>query len=177
MRVPVADLLGNPGSSRRWDKAVAPDELEGLVDALGETATVLGDVVLDLDLDAVVEGILVRGDVEVDLEVPCSRCLTPVRLEPTITVAEIYVDPRVDVEELDDEDLGYVVDDDLQHLDLSPLVRDAVAMELPVRLLCRPDCAGLCPVCGQDRNEADCGHRPEDDVDPRWAKLAQLDLG
>ena len=71
---------------------------------------------------------------------------------------------------------GYEIVDDLTAIDLSTLIRDAVLMDLPVRVLCREDCQGLCPVCGTDRNREDCGHRPEAAPDPRWAKLAELDL-
>ena len=174
MRVPVTDLVGHPGATR----TVVEDVLPGEVDEHDEWGpaenTVVAPLHLELELNSVVEGILVRGTVDVDLEVPCARCLTPQRLEHTIPVAEMFTDPRR-VEEDDDED-GYRIDDDLAHLDLAPLLRDTVVMDVPVRVLCREDCQGLCPVCGQDRNEADCGHRPDEDPDPRWAKLADLDV-
>lgn len=176
MRVPVADLIGNPGSSRRWDKQVAPADVDGLAEAVGQDNTVAGDVVLDLDLDAMVDGILARGTIEIDLDVPCSRCLTPVRLEPTIHVLEVYADPRHVHDAEIDEDLGYEIDLDAKEVDLAPMVRDLAAMEVPVRLLCKDDCAGLCVVCGQDLNEDDCGHRPDEDSDPRWAALADVQL-
>lgn len=174
MRVPVTDLVGHPGATRAVVDDVVLDEVDEHPDWGPADGVIVPPLHLDLELDAVVEGILVRGTVDVDLEVPCARCLKPQRLEHTVPVAELFTDPRR-VEEDDDED-GYRIDDDLAHLDLGPLLRDTVVMEVPVRVLCRDDCQGLCPVCGQDRNEADCGHRPDEEPDPRWAALADLDV-
>ena len=67
----------------------------------------------------------------------------------------------------------YPLDDDT--LDLEPLVRDALLLELPLAPLCTEDCAGLCPSCGADRNETQCDCRV-DDTDPRWAALRSLEL-
>ncbi len=61
-------------------------------------------------------------------------------------------------------------------LDLRAWARDALALALPAKLLCRQDCAGLCPVCGQDLNLAGPAHEHERAPDPRWAKLAELRL-
>lgn len=174
MRVPVTDLVGHPGATRPVVDDVVLADVDEHPDWGPADGVVVGPLHLEVELDAVVEGILVRGTVDVDLEIPCARCLKPQRLEPTVPVAELFTDPRR-VEEDDDED-GYRIDDDLAHLDLGPLLRDTVVMEVPVRVLCRDDCQGLCPVCGQDRNEADCGHRPDEEPDPRWAALADLDL-
>jgi len=62
---------------------------------------------------------------------------------------------------------------DGEQLDLGPMVRELVLMELPPAPLCRPDCAGICAQCGADRNAAPCECR-QDLVDPRWAGLEQL---
>ena len=174
MRVPVTDLVGQPGTTRPLTVAVersafGPDPWGPADEAL------LDPVVLDLHLDAVVEGVLVRGELEVSLELPCARCLTAQRLERTLRVAELFADPtkREDDEE---EDPGYELLDDRTAIDLSTMVRDAVVIELPVRVLCHDACQGLCPECGADRNVTDCGHADTEPTDPRWAKLADLDL-
>jgi DUF177 domain-containing protein len=72
----------------------------------------------------------------------------------------------------DDEELRtpYLTDD---RLDLSAWARDAVALALPDKILCRPDCAGLCPACGRDLNREPHEHE-EEAVDDRWSKLAEL---
>jgi uncharacterized protein len=97
---------------------------------------------------------------------PCMRCLEGAA--PTFDVDAREVDQPGGGEELDSP---YVSDD--AHLDLRAWVRDALALALPVQILCRPDCAGLCPVCGVDLNH-DPGHDHERAPDPRWAKLREL---
>ena len=59
-------------------------------------------------------------------------------------------------------------------LDVAAWARDALALSLPEKLLCRDDCAGLCAVCGADLNQAGSGHRHEREPDSRWAKLSEL---
>jgi uncharacterized protein len=59
-------------------------------------------------------------------------------------------------------------------LDLHAWARDALALSVPANLLCREDCAGLCPVCGTNLNEAGSDHRHEREPDPRWAALSEL---
>jgi ribosomal protein L32 len=108
--------------------------------------------VLDLHLDAVVEGILVRGTLGFRVALPCARCLEPQELAFEVDVAELFVDPTKR-DERDEEDPGYELVDDLTAIDLTTLVRDALLIDLPVRVLCREDCQGLCPVCGADRNQ------------------------
>jgi uncharacterized protein len=63
-----------------------------------------------------------------------------------------------------------------EELNLSDWARDALALALPAQLLCRPDCAGLCAICGEDLNTAGSDHAHEPEPDPRWAKLRELRL-
>lgn len=174
MRVPVTDLVGHPGETRALARIVPPD-------AFGDEpwgpslTTLLDDVALDLHLDAVVEGILVRGGITFEVELPCARCLEPQRRRVEAVVTELFTDPTKRDPD-DEDDPGYELVDDRNAIDLSTLVRDALVVDLPVRVLCTPTCAGLCATCGADRNRRDCGHRPDELPDPRWAKLADLDL-
>ena len=174
MRVPVTDLVGHPGRSRELSVAVPPIAFGE--DPWGPTVSdVVADIVLALHLDAVVEGILVRGRIGFRVELPCARCLEARTVDLEVSVAELYRDPeRREPDEEDDP--GYDLVDDLTAIDLTTLARDALLVDLPVRVLCRDDCLGLCPVCGVDRNAGDCGHRPGAGPDPRWARLAELDL-
>ncbi|MGA8744363.1 MAG: DUF177 domain-containing protein [Solirubrobacterales bacterium] len=102
------------------------------------------------------------------IEGPCMRCLAGAG-------AEIEVDAReVDQADSEDEELRcpYVEEEEL---DLGRWARDAAVLALPTRILCRPECAGLCPICGESLNDTDPGdHRHETGVDPRWAKLNEL---
>ena len=98
---------------------------------------------------------------------PCQRCLTDAVIGRDLDVREYHAaDPAAD-EELRSP---YVRDD---QLDLSGWARDALALALPEQILCRPDCAGLCAVCGRDLNLEPHEHH-EERVDPRWSALEEL---
>jgi uncharacterized protein len=58
-------------------------------------------------------------------------------------------------------------------IDLAPLAREYMLLDMPITPLCRPDCQGLCPVCGANRNRENCGHQP-DPIDPRFSALKDL---
>jgi uncharacterized protein len=99
---------------------------------------------------------------------PCMRCLK--EASPTVEVDAREVDRPSEGEELDSP---YVRE---EKLDLAAWVHDSFALEAPAKVLCREDCAGLCPVCAADLNEAGPEHRHESAPDPRWAKLRELEL-
>jgi len=133
---------------------------------------------LDLRLESVIEGVLVTGTARVRLEGECSRCLDPVSDELEIDVQELYlyeetdhrgrvVEHRED-DEQDDEQRHVVA----EHLDLEPMLRDAVVLDLPLAPVCRDDCPGLCSQCGA--RLADDPEHHHDVIDPRWAALGGL---
>jgi len=126
------------------------------------------EVVLDLRLESVVEGVLVSGTATAPLEGECGRCLDPVRDSLRVTLQQLYAYPGTEVPE--DEDTGRLEGD---LLDLEPALRDAVVLALPLTPLCDEDCLGLCAGCGQrlDDLPADHGHEA---ADPRWAALDAL---
>jgi uncharacterized protein len=97
---------------------------------------------------------------------PCQRCLADAVVERAISTQEYQATNPVD----DELRTPYVVDD---RLDLSAWARDALALSLPDQILCREDCAGLCPVCGADLN-VDPHEHEEESADPRWAALEAL---
>jgi uncharacterized protein len=99
---------------------------------------------------------------------PCMRCLKDA--QPVVDVEAREVDRPGEGEELESP---YVTD---ETLDLAAWARDAFALAAPVKVLCREDCAGLCPVCAADLNEAGPEHQHDSTPDPRWAKLRELRL-
>jgi uncharacterized protein len=99
---------------------------------------------------------------------PCMRCLN--QASPRVEVEAREVDRPGGGDELDSP---YVHD---QTLDLAGWARDAFALAMPVKILCREDCAGLCPLCAADLNEAGPAHQHEPAPDPRWATLRELEL-
>ena len=98
---------------------------------------------------------------------PCYRCLGDAVLELAIEAREYQANNPEDVEELR---TPYVHDD---NLDLAGWSRDAIALDLPDKILCRADCAGLCPVCGKNLNDEPHMHE-EERTDSRWAALESL---
>jgi uncharacterized protein len=103
----------------------------------------------------------------VRLHGPCFRCLEDAVLDVPISAREYQATAPEGDEELH---TPYLEDD---KLDLSAWARDALALELPDKILCRAECAGLCPVCGKDLNDEPHDHG-EPEPDSRWSALAEL---
>ena len=97
---------------------------------------------------------------------PCMRCLEPAA--PTFSIDAREVSQPGEGDELSSP---YVED---EILDLRAWAHDALALAVPAKLLCREDCAGLCPICGADLNAAGPEHHHEPVPDPRWGKLSEL---
>ena len=156
------------GDGKRLDLPVSigPVELGGQTYLLSPESTGVR-----LDISRPAHGYSFRMRFPVRVDGPCMRCL-----EQAGGTAE--VDAReVDQRDTDDEELQspYVNDDN--ELDLGRWAHDAAVLALPTRILCRPDCAGLCPVCGESLNDADPKeHEHELAMDPRWAVLDELKL-
>ena len=131
-------------------------------------AVVPSQVPVTLDLSRMTGGgYSMRLRFEAGLEGPCMRCLQAAT--PRIAVDAREIDqPGGESDELDSP---YVTGEEL---DLAAWARDALALALPEQIVCREDCAGLCPVCGEDLNVSP--HEHEAAPDARWAKLRELKL-
>ena len=153
-----------PGESLRDEQEVeiAPIELGGQ-----RYVAVPDSVPAVLSVTRASTGTVYELDFRVRLHGPCFRCLGDSVLEEELHLREYQAESPGGVEELT---TPYVVDN---KLDLSAWARDGLVLSLPDKILCRPDCAGLCSVCGRDLNSEP--HEHEDDaVDSRWAALADL---
>ena len=111
-------------------------------------------------------GTVLELALDISLAGPCFRCLEDAELPLQLRLREYEATKP----ETDDERTEYLDDD---RLDLSSWAHDAIALALPDKILCRADCAGLCPVCGKDLN-AEPHEHVEERTDPRWEKLSQL---
>lgn len=98
------------------------------------------------------QGLLVQADFDARLDLECVRCLDAYPQHIHFELAELFA-----FDERSVTDSGLILPDDM-HIDLQPLVRDFALLEVPINPVCRPDCRGLCQVCGEDRNKVDCGH-------------------
>ncbi len=120
-------------------------------------------------------GVLVQGHLYAEAALACARCLDPVAVPLTIDVEELFI-PTVDVvtgkpvtPEEDDRALWI---DEHHILDLNEVLRQDALLAAPVHVLCKENCRGLCPTCGENLNNGPCGCAP--DIDPRWGPLVEL---
>jgi uncharacterized protein len=160
------ELGRRPGAMRTYRRSVpAPAELGLDIIGVPEGAP----LAMDIRLESVTEGVLVTGTVTGPLTGQCGRCLEPVTDEVVVDLCELFAYPDSATDETTEQDEVHRLDGD--YLDVEPVVRDAIVLGLPFTPLCRPDCAGLCPTCGQRLDELPDGHAHEQ-LDPRWAALA-----
>ncbi len=110
------------------------------------------------------QGILLQADFQTQTELECVRCLTSFQQALKINFTELYAFSQRYV-----TDSGLIMPE-TGIIDVTPVLRDYAVLEIPISPLCRPDCKGLCPICGNNLNESTCVH--EDDTgDPRLASL------
>jgi uncharacterized protein len=166
--VHIARLRRSPGLTahevRRGPVALAgPLDLAG-IDPGRSVVPAGAEATCDVTLQAFSGGIEVAGTVAAPWVGVCRRCAVAVSGDLCIAVHERFGEGTASEDEM------YPVADDA--IDLGPLVRDAIVLDLPMAPLCRDDCAGLCPQCGADRNEGACSCVAP--TDPRWANLDVL---
>ena len=163
-RFPLRQLRLLPGEEHTARVEVELDPFD-----LGGQSYAASPAVVDAELavQRATSGLVFRLRFAMDVHGPCMRCLDDAVAHVPVDVLEYH-----DAEAVGDEELrsDYVVDDQLA---LSAWARDSVVLALPDPILCRPDCAGLCPVCGKNLNVEPHVHE-EAATDPRWAALETL---
>lgn len=113
------------------------------------------------------QGLYAQGQISGHITLDCTRCLTPVENTLKSRITELFYYPPDEAPE------GILpIGDDL-NVDLTPIVREDMLVAIPIRVLCRPDCKGLCPTCGKNWNDGPCDCK-DDDRDPRFAVLTEL---
>lgn len=168
----VATLLrAAPGTERRYPIDVVDMEI---ADDLKLVQPIKGEV----RLSRTGRSILARAHLTTAIDACCSRCLTQLVAPIVVEIEEVAL-PSIDI------DTGLPVDtslepdalrlDDHHELDLGEPIREAISLAEPIALLCRPDCAGLCLVCGADLNTVSNHGHAEETIDPRLAALAGWD--
>ena len=169
--VDVSRLSRQPGSMLEVSREIpAPVELVVALARVPEGSP----IDLDITLESVVEGIWVSGTADVEVSAECSRCLDPVSWSESVALEQMYRYPPTDARGAiidssdEDDETPEVVDDTI---DLEEPLRDAVVLALPLAPLCSPDCAGICPECGERLEDGPHDHPV---VDPRWSALGSL---
>jgi uncharacterized protein len=153
-----------PGEEHREDVPIAVEPF-----ALGGERYVASPTAVSAEIvvQRASTGDLFRLSFETTVEGPCMRCLAPASVPLRVDASEYQATDPADDDELRSD---YVADGELE---LDAWARDQAALSLPDQILCRPDCAGLCPVCGKDLNVEPHEH-DEQAADPRWAALEAL---
>ena len=172
MKINVAPLLKQPvGAQTDFDVSESP------IDPRGENAglTEAGATSIDAEITATHTnpGAYLEGDARATIAEQCSRCLRPIETPVQTHFAEQYYS-TIDVESGDPKEApprdAKRIGSDFK-IDLTPLLREELILATPLAPLCRPDCKGLCPLCGRDLNDDPHDHET---VDERWSKLSEL---
>lgn len=159
-RLNAFEMLRRPGTIKSIRLGVQPAVVE-----LNDSRLVPGaDVRIELDCESLSDGIVVRGRLAASFRGDCRRCLQALEGTVEADVNELY---QVHLTDPD----AFPIEGDF--VDLAPMVRETILLELPDAPVCSPDCAGLCASCGRDLNQGPCSC-PTDSVDPRWAALESL---
>ncbi|MDQ3742615.1 MAG: DUF177 domain-containing protein [Actinomycetota bacterium] len=155
----------SPGEGRKLDLAVRVDDFSFGGQEYGVDPR---EVPVRLDVSRMTgSGYSLRLRFEAGVTGPCMRCLGA--SQPAFEVDAREVDQPGGGDELDSPYLNGE-----EELDLHAWARDALALALPAQIVCRDDCAGLCPQCGKNLNVEP--HEHEREPDPRWSKLRELRL-
>jgi uncharacterized protein len=130
----------------------------------------------ELTLIRSTNSILVQGRLYTQTEMNCSRCLKPFTLKIPLKIEEEFF-PTIDIitgmKLPEPEDPGSFTIDEHHILDLTEAIRQYIVTAIPMKPLCREDCAGLCATCGKDLNLGKCDCH-EEEIDPRWVELLKL---
>jgi len=168
MLINVAQLLQDPiGTIRSYP-------VNEILDVSGDGSG--GKIEGEVSLLHTQRGVLVRGKPRAEVGLTCSRCLSSFSRPVILDIEEEYI-PTVDVVSgaslVLPEEPGYFVVDGHHVIDLNEAIRQDTSLAIPMKPLCREDCAGICQKCGQNLNKGSCDCPPQV-VDPRWSALSRL---
>jgi len=163
----LRSLRIDPGSVRRVE---VPVVLEPLLLGGQSYQPDPAETLAEVELQPSNAGLYLKLAFGLALEGPCMRCLEPARLELAIEASE-YHDREAAARGEEELTCEYLVDD---RLDVGRWAHDTLVLELPTAILCRPDCAGLCPHCGARLEDGDGHACTQPETDTRWEKLKDL---
>lgn len=163
LRLDVSYMVkGSPGTHKEFDfnfaQLTLPDDLL-LVDIQGV-----------ITVSVTEDGVVAEGKIHALTELSCSRCLDTYWQPVDIDFTEIFSSHPVDTAEIDLGEQPLPADGSI---DLTPIIRDYASIDISIRQVCKDDCKGLCPTCGVNLNQEDCGHEQEY-INPRMEGLRAL---
>jgi uncharacterized protein len=159
----------------RFDVELGLGEVQFLDPKLRQTGPLRASGKVEL-VSAALEEIRVSGHISVPMEADCDRCLEPaacsIDSDFELTYAPLAATPVGEEVELDpsEAEIGFYEGDGIELIDV---LREYILLALPMQRVCSPDCKGICPVCGQSRNQKECVCHT-DAVDDRWESLKKL---
>lgn len=163
LRLDVSYLVkGSPGTWKEFDfnfpqLVISPDlELKEIKGEIGISVTE--------------DGVVAEGKLDAITDLACSRCLDEYLQPIKVQFTEIFSAHIADKSDFEQGEQPLPADGSI---DLGPILRDYAVLDIPIRQVCREECKGLCPTCGLNLNEEDCGHRQES-IDPRMERLREL---
>ncbi len=136
----------------------------GCIDSGGENISFSSPINVKGSIERNDNVFLIRGEVQTEVILQCSRCLRTVKYPLSTAFSQMYSETG------EGEDVLPIRGD---RIDLNVPVKESILLELPIKVLCSEDCKGLCPICGGDRNTTQCDCRHEG-IDPRMEKLKKL---
>lgn len=162
LRLDISYLVKeSPGTRKEFDfnftQLSLPEDLL-LVDIQGK-----------ISISVTEDGVVADGKIRALTRLLCSRCLEDYWQPVNISFTEMFTKHPI---ENSPNNLEQQLPSD-GSLDLTPIIRDYAVLDIPISQVCKPDCKGLCPVCGGNLNQEDCGHRQES-IDPRMEGLREL---
>lgn len=149
MLLNLTDVFTSEGKDRKESLEYEPQ----VVSYMGNDYEIKEKSRIELTLTNIGIGkVLAEGKMELLLSIPCDRCLKPVDVPVAVSFSEEFFSPEVFTQEEEKQDymLGY-------ELDVEALMNSEILVNMPMKVLCRPDCKGICRQCGQDLNERECG--------------------
>ena len=158
----VSKALSNPGQLYPFTASFVFEEMDVMGDTIRFENTVLSGDYMSAD-----EKINVNGEIETTVHAHCANCLEPVTEKMVVEVDEVFARNAILMETEE-----YPLDG--HSIALEPMVQDRLLLELPIRFLCKPDCLGLCPVCGKNRNKNQCTCPEGGEVTNPFSALSKL---
>jgi uncharacterized protein len=166
LNIDLSDIAATPGARGRYSVSEHLAPVEGL--------SCVGPVTGEITVENTGSLLLVRGRIGAVLKLSCTRCLCdferPLALDIEEEFAAEGAGPDIRTVDREEPEASAISD---YVLDVSELVRQQVLLNVPLAAVCRPDCSGICPKCGQDLNQGPCNCTPET-ADSRWTELRDL---
>jgi uncharacterized protein len=166
MIVNVSKIKNIPGKTMNVELAVSPSYLP----MEGEKIKLVSPLKFSGKMENLGDRLFLTGEIEATVELLCSRCAEAISFSVQAPFSELFTNRRSVAKEEQDEEITFFAGEEI---DITSHAARAILLELPMKILCRDDCRGLCPECGVNLNQAEC-HCAEESIDPRFQALKKL---